>query len=202
MKKRVLIDFDGVLHSYISGWIGGMIPDDPIPGAITWLRQLIRHPDIEPVIWTSRVHNSPHAPMQVRNWLYQSGLTPSEAEEITITSEKLPSHLLIDDRGFQFVGMFPSLQEILNFKPWKPPLWRQKWSDQYERVCIIPLFSNVKPEIIIEACREVGAVYMKGPDDELLYVVQLREDVGPELWTTESLTRSLTKGDSNESSNG
>lgn len=37
-KKIIAVDFDGVLHSYISGWKGARnIPDPPTPGAIRWL---------------------------------------------------------------------------------------------------------------------------------------------------------------------
>ena len=37
--KTILLDFDGVIHSYTSGWKGaGVIPDPPVPGAIDFLR--------------------------------------------------------------------------------------------------------------------------------------------------------------------
>ena len=33
MKQTVVFDFDGVIHSYTSGWKGvGVIPDPPVPG--------------------------------------------------------------------------------------------------------------------------------------------------------------------------
>lgn len=48
MKKTPIlsIDFDGVLHSYKSGWQGARnIPDPPVPDAIPWLRSLLSDPD-------------------------------------------------------------------------------------------------------------------------------------------------------------
>ena len=42
MKRTIALDFDGVLHSYKSGWQGPTnIPDPPVPGAIEFLLQLI-----------------------------------------------------------------------------------------------------------------------------------------------------------------
>ena len=40
----VSVDFDGVLHSFESGWCGiTEIPDKPVPGAIVWLRRLVEY---------------------------------------------------------------------------------------------------------------------------------------------------------------
>jgi hypothetical protein len=40
------IDFDGVLHSYKSGWKGAKnIPGPPVDGAIEWLSDLVSHGD-------------------------------------------------------------------------------------------------------------------------------------------------------------
>lgn len=38
MKPIISIDFDGVIHSYTSGWKGPRtIPDEPVPGALEFL---------------------------------------------------------------------------------------------------------------------------------------------------------------------
>lgn len=39
MSKPILcVDFDGVIHSYASGWTKtDTVADDPVPGAIGWL---------------------------------------------------------------------------------------------------------------------------------------------------------------------
>ena len=55
MKKIICIDFDGVIHSYKSGWQGiDAIPDPPNKGAFEWLESLFDHPDLNPVIYSSR----------------------------------------------------------------------------------------------------------------------------------------------------
>ena len=55
MKKRILVDFDGVLHSYTSGWQGARnIPDPPVPGAVEWLCAALETFDV--AIFSSRSH--------------------------------------------------------------------------------------------------------------------------------------------------
>jgi hypothetical protein len=46
--------------------------------------------------------------------------------------------------------------------------------------------------MVISHCRTTDAVRRL---DGVEYVVQLRDDVGPELWTEESLRRSLRPGE-------
>ena len=47
MKKEkpiLLLDFDGVLNSYSSGWKGArVIPDPPVPGALEFIVEAIEH---------------------------------------------------------------------------------------------------------------------------------------------------------------
>ena len=128
--KTVLIDFDGVIHSYVSGWQGKQnIPDPPHPGAMPFLIQLIDHESIEPVIWTSRVHamegnpdaiaEAEQAEQAIRNWLLLHGLTASEVDQLKITNDKPPATMIIDDRAFRFEGGFPSIDYLLSFRPWK-----------------------------------------------------------------------------------
>lgn len=52
--KDLCIDFDGVIHSYKSGWKGAtVIPDEPVPGAIEWLVGLLDK-GFQPCIYSSR----------------------------------------------------------------------------------------------------------------------------------------------------
>ena len=55
-RKPILVyDFDGVIHSYTSGWKGAaVIPDPPVPGA---LEHIVRSfLDFQPAIFSSRSH--------------------------------------------------------------------------------------------------------------------------------------------------
>lgn len=56
MNKRTLcFDFDGVLHSYTSGWQGArVISDPPVPGALEFLVEATEHFDV--CILSSRSH--------------------------------------------------------------------------------------------------------------------------------------------------
>src|SRR5262245_2133850 len=56
MSKPILcLDFDGVLHSYASGWQGAaVIPDPPVEGAIQFLYDALLHFRI--CIYSSRSH--------------------------------------------------------------------------------------------------------------------------------------------------
>jgi hypothetical protein len=64
---------------------------------------------------------------------------------------------------------------------------RETHSRQYDLPCIIA--SRTDPaQKVIDRCQEVGAVRQV---DGIEYVVQLRSEVGPELWTDESLRLSL-----------
>lgn len=121
MKKRILVDLDGVIHSYTSGWQGKtVISDPPNEGAIDWLNYMSDRPDFEIIIWTSRVQGeeSAAAKRAIRNWLRKWNC--QVADEIIITMEKLPALMMIDDRGYRFMGHFPSTDYLNNFKPWSP----------------------------------------------------------------------------------
>jgi len=126
--RTILIDFDGVIHSYVSEWQGKTtIPDPPIPGAITALKDYVRHPNIRPAIWTSRVHCgenedpnlAEHAKQAIRAWLIKYGMTVAEVDQIPITNSKPPATLIVDDRAFSFRGDFPTPWFVERFEPWK-----------------------------------------------------------------------------------
>lgn len=120
MGKIVCIDFDGVLHSYTSGWKGATeIPDPPTTGAIEWLVSLCDDPEFEPAIYSSRSRYS-GAVDAMKKWLVLHGFPQDRLDEgqITFPTQKPAAFVTIDDRAIQFTGEFISVECLKKFKPW------------------------------------------------------------------------------------
>lgn len=117
-KFILCIDFDGVLHSYTSGWQGAKnIPGPPVRGALQWLNRMIDSGKFDIYIYSSRGRYL-GGRRAMRKWLLKSGLWPPYIKRIRFSTRKPPALLTIDDRVFLFEGRFPSVREILEFKPW------------------------------------------------------------------------------------
>lgn len=129
MSKILCIDFDGVLHSYVSGWQGvRCIPDPPVPCALDWLRGLIdpflvervpenAEPEWEVCIYSSRSRQW-GGRRAMKAWLRRWGLEESYLREIRFPTKKPAAYLTIDDRAICFEGTFPSPDEMRAFRPW------------------------------------------------------------------------------------
>ncbi len=113
---RILcIDFDGVIHSYDSGWQGvDKIPDPPVDGAVEWLNGLIEDPDWEPVIYSSR-SKDPKGVAAMKKYL---GDLDVNVDRLKFPTQKPAATLTIDDRAICFTGEFPDLDTIADFQPW------------------------------------------------------------------------------------
>ena len=112
-KKRICFDFDGVIHSYTSGWKGAdIIPDPPVKGAKEVIDELIsKHYEI--VIFSTRARI-----VQGYNAI-QEYLNKYNIEFDMITSDKIPAFVYIDDRAICFNGDMPGLiEQIDTFVPW------------------------------------------------------------------------------------
>ncbi len=117
-KKIICVDFDGVLHSYSSGWKGvGMVVDEPVPGAIDWLTRLVQDGRFKVCIYSARRKDAAGI-SAMRFWLLKNGIQYTELDKIDFAAEKQPAHLTIDDRAVCFTGEFPKLDEVADFKPW------------------------------------------------------------------------------------
>jgi hypothetical protein len=130
--KTVCLDFDGVIHSYTSGWQGAdIVADGPVPGAI-FAMYGYHLGNLEVSVFSSRSNQfGGIAAMKsaIRGWAFDAlrgESTPKYLTEqvegflnaIKYPTEKPAAWITIDDRAVQFKGDFPAVQEINDFKPW------------------------------------------------------------------------------------
>ena len=116
-KKTLCVDFDGVIHSYVSGWQGAdVVSDPPVKGALSWLHEMLCQ-GFDVCVYSSR-SKEPGGVEAMRAWLEAHGLPTSTLDALRFPTEKPAAYLTIDDRAFRFEGDFPSAEWINRFKPW------------------------------------------------------------------------------------
>ena len=148
MKKPILcLDFDGVIHSYTSGWKGThIITDPPVKGALEAILGYAKHYDV--AIFSSR-SKSIRGRRAMKRWLidhlyrYFSGRpfqeyleyvdNPFDQDDDRLAREaardfvradiswpwfKPPAKISIDDRALTFDGTWPDVDALKAFKPW------------------------------------------------------------------------------------
>lgn len=116
MKKTVILDFDGVIHSYVSGWKGAdVISDLPTQGTKEAIAKLRKTYTV--VVVSSRCHQSGgvHA---IKNWLDLHGI-----EVDAVTNDKPPHICTVDDRAFRFEGDW---QAVIDGIPAASIPWNKK----------------------------------------------------------------------------
>ncbi len=116
-RPLVSVDFDGVLHSYASGWEGAAtIPDPPVPGAIAWLVAVDERFDLA---ITSVRNAHPGGPAAMRAWLRAHGLPERVLSRIAFPASGVADAAVhLDDRAYRFEGRFPSFDELGALRPW------------------------------------------------------------------------------------
>ncbi len=121
MNKPILcLDFDGVIHSYLSGWKGAdVIPDPPVIGALEFINKALEH--FRVVIYSSRTGH-PDGIYAMRKWLrrhwLEAELDGEREMQIEWPTEKPAAFIGLDDRVLTFDGTFPEPVSLLSFKPW------------------------------------------------------------------------------------
>lgn len=136
--KTVAVDFDGVIHAYSRGWQDGSIYDEPVPGAVDGLRQLMEQ-------YAVFIHTTRDAD-QVMPWLERLGFDVTmdercgschaveshhecpdcegwglltfwnERGQLLVTKRKLPAVAYIDDRGIRFTSWEQSLVDLIEYE--------------------------------------------------------------------------------------
>lgn len=112
------VDFDGVLHSYTTGWVGPTrIPDPPVPGAFEWLVRVATSTRFEVNVYSSR-SKFDGGVAAMKAWFLEHGFGADYLELLKFPTQKPAASMTIDDRAFRFEGDFPTPEWLLRFKPW------------------------------------------------------------------------------------
>jgi FMN phosphatase YigB (HAD superfamily) len=111
-KQIVVFDFDGVIHSYTSGWQGiDVILDEPIEGmkeVIATLRL-----DYKIIVVSSRCVEA-EGITAIGEWLRKHDILVDG-----IQASKPPAYVTIDDRAITFKGSNNLIEDITNFRPYR-----------------------------------------------------------------------------------
>lgn len=166
-KPILCLDFDGVLHSYTSGWKGAtVISDAPVPGAIEFMARA--KDSFELHIFGSR-SSAAGGIDAMRRWLrdaieyhFDCMFVPGhpddfDAAQALINALKFPTEkpaamISIDDRALTFTGIWPSIDELRRFQPWnkQPAILRPNSSVMAgslnaRRIRLIQMVSKLMP---------------------------------------------------------
>jgi hypothetical protein len=128
MKKPSLcVEFDGVIHSNVSGWDSPtIIPDAPIEGAIDFLYNSIK--DFEISIYSTKRSKHIGGIEAMQEWLYkyykiwqlkQAIYPPLHLiPHIKWPTERPNAIVTLDSKDISFKGYFPSGKELLKSNVW------------------------------------------------------------------------------------
>ena len=110
--STVCLDFDGVVHQYVSGWKGyDTVLDPPIASTVKAIKKL-RENGYRVVICTARSeHLDGHK--AVVDWLKKYNI---EVDDVCAT--KPTAMIYIDDRAVTYVPDMDICEVVKSFKPW------------------------------------------------------------------------------------
>jgi len=118
-KPTLCLDFDGVIHSYTSGWKGAdVIPDPPVEGAFETIQEYCQKFSVN--IFSSRSHQTGGIGA-MKAWFFKHGwpcYDDGKPIDIVFPEHKPAAIVTIDDRAITFDGTFPSISTIFRFRPW------------------------------------------------------------------------------------
>ncbi len=112
-KPTVVFDFDGVIHSYKSGWKGAVvIPDPVVPGIVEAIDHLRAH-GYRVVVVSTRCATS-EGMEAVKDYLTENRIAVDD-----VLAEKPPAICYVDDRAVCFRGNAGKLvDQIKKFRSW------------------------------------------------------------------------------------
>ena len=121
----LVLDFDGVIHSYMTPCAKtSEIPDPPVEGAMVFLREAMRH-------FAIHIHSARSLTLRgrtamweyiVKHYAHAHSLAYNDARKelskLNFPVCKPHAHVTLDDRAITFTGSWPDLESLKNFKPW------------------------------------------------------------------------------------
>jgi len=117
-KPILCLDFDGVCHSYTSGWKGAdVIPDPPVPGLFEFLLEAEEQFEIH--IFSTRSLQDGGIEAMVQ-WFdeWRQKLDKPLLRGLHFPIEKPPALVTLDDRAITFNGAWPQVDYLREFQPW------------------------------------------------------------------------------------
>jgi len=186
-KPILCLDFDGVCHSYTSGWQGAaVIPDEPVPGLWDALQEYAKVFEIH--VFSARSHQE-GGQVAMCNWFDKHAPYSSscEAWELAIVwhdvgvclnfpDNKTPALLSLDDRALTFNGTWPSAEELLAFQPWNKAVEESLRAQRDRQIKGLLMTLGA----LAEARTGLGKV-----DRMISLVLQMRRDEWQDEWNTE-----------------
>ncbi len=127
-KKTISLDFDGVCHQYTTKWSKpSIISDPPVDGLFEFLDIVVEYFNI--VVFSSRNYYSDGVIAMSEwferyyyEWIKNGGKPKNLKNGFWVSLEfprKKPNAIIfIDDHGLSFNGIWPTMNELSNFKPW------------------------------------------------------------------------------------
>lgn len=113
-KQTIILDFDGVIHSYGSGWQGSpeIIKDPPVPNVNEAIQELRKNYRV--VVLSSRCHQKGGI-AAIKKYLKKYDIEVDD-----VVRDKVPAVVFVDDRAINFDGTWDQemIEKIRNFKPW------------------------------------------------------------------------------------
>ena len=162
MKKTVVFDFDGVIHSYKSGWKGAtVISDPPVKGIRAALREI--HEAGYEVVAVSTRCATEEGRKAIQKWLHDNIL---DRHIDKICKEKPPAVVYIDDRAICFDGNTADLlDKIENFQPWTEEGRKEQvnhpahYNIHGRKECIEEMIDKYGPERTADWCEMTAFKY-------------------------------------------
>lgn len=110
LKPTIVFDFDGVIHSYNSGWVREDIVPDGLVEGIDSVIEMLKTAGYKIVIQSSRARTE-RGLKAIKDFLDEYNITVDN-----ITSDKVPALLYIDDNGYRFNTFKPNnIQSLIGF---------------------------------------------------------------------------------------